>query len=70
MIAKLACLEMISTVSFENPQIFNVESYECINYLLEGMGFNDVLDRGGAQGHRRSHLGPDHSMTSKKKAKS
>lgn len=32
------------------------------------MSFNDVLDRGGAQGHRRSHLGPEHSMTSKKKS--
>lgn len=32
------------------------------------MSFNDVLDRGEAQGHRRSHLGAVHSMTSKKKS--
>lgn len=52
---------------FENSQIFNVE-YECINYLLEGMSFNDVLDRGEAQGHRRSHLGAEHNVNSKKKS--
>lgn len=53
---------------FENPQIFDMEHYEYISYLLEELSFNDVLDRGEAQGHRRIHLGTEHSMTSKKKS--
>lgn len=34
-----------------------MESYECINYLLEGMSFNDVLDRGGGTGEQEKPPG-------------